>query len=171
MKAKQITSLASTGRSLAFALVGILAIGPLRAKAEGYTVHEQTLVCGVQTARGVMDLNHGVGTTSLAMDPISEFWSYSPVRPLVDEPEGIIVNGTIEDTYADGQIIYSLHGTMVVQRVGRVNVRLITGTVTVIGGTGMFHGISGSGQAKCVVSWDGHFSSSIEATLRILGQK
>jgi hypothetical protein len=171
MKAKRITSLASTGCSLALVVVGIVAIGPLQAKAEGYTIHEQTLVCGAQTSRGAMELNHGVGTTSLALDPISEFWSYSSVRPLVDEPQGILVRGTIEDTYADGQIVYSLDGIMVVQRVGRVNVRFITGTVTVIGGTGMFHGVSGTGQTKCVVSWDGHFSSSIEATLRILGQK
>ena len=165
MRAKQITALLTPGRSLALLIVGILVIGPLRAMA-GSVIQEQTLTCGVQTMHGERGVNHGVGTTTATSAPILELWSYTVERPQVGQ-QAIIVTGTIEDTYADGQIFYWLQGTMVVHRIGQMNMQVITGTVRVFGGTGIFTGASGSGHAKSVVNWDGHFSSSIDATLRV----
>ncbi len=171
MKTKQTVSLLGLGRGLALAVAGIVAVGPFQTEAESYTIHEQTLVCGVQALRGARILNHGVGTSSIFDRPISELWSYTSIRPLDVGTQPAIVTAQIEVTYADGQIVYSFRGTIVAQRFGLGTIQVITGAVTITGGTGVFRGVNGSGQARCLVSWDGHFSSSIDAALNIPGQK
>jgi hypothetical protein len=167
MKTKQTVSLLG----LTLFVAGVLATGPFRAEAESYTIHEQTLVCGVQTPRGVRIINHGVGTSSIFDRPISEVWSYILEQPRAEGPQRVIVTGSIEETYADGQIVYSFRGTMVVRRFGAGNIQVITGTVTAIGGTGIFGAVRGGGQIRCVLNCDGHFSSSIDATLNLPGEK
>lgn len=170
MTINQFNSLHKTVICFSLLLAGILAMGPSPAQAEHYTVHEQTLVSGAQITHGMNILHIGVGTSSAFSLPIAESWSFTFDRP----PTGSQVASVtciIEEMYADGQVTYALHGTMVVQKSALGNIQIISGMVNVIGGTGMFFGAGGTGRAKYIALSDGHFTASVDAILNIRGQK
>lgn len=163
----------------------LLALGALNVRAEYYTLKEQVLVSGRQRLdpkhpdgqHFVRDRSAGVSTVNGLVHVSSICSASSVVGP--NGTTTIRITGQIVQTTANGdQLFYSASGTVVVS--GRTERALynqvIKSKITVTGGTGAFEGAWGSGEMTCLVNSDElnsevHFSSQMNVTLRIPGEK
>jgi hypothetical protein len=162
-------------------LSGVFGLGALQAKAEHYYIQDQILVCGTQR----LDPNFSDGQhfcrdrcvgTSTVLGLFNE--SSTCVLGVVTAEKrfqtlGLTGQAVINCANGD-KICYRYQGRITMS--GSAGIRNLAAqvtkcTVTVTGGTGVFRNASGGGEMTCVTTTEGQFSTRLDLTICLPGEK